>query len=84
MTSGFEAFRDNVLQKINLDDFLSINISHFYQTEMKFYCRKFKYKEIPICYIGSTTSLKSKTVFLALVYLMKLFIRKIKTDGRRK
>ncbi|MDQ1328017.1 MAG: dolichol-phosphate mannosyltransferase, partial [Candidatus Poribacteria bacterium] len=73
MTSGYEAFRREVLEKIDLDNMLSINISHFYQTEMRYYCSKFNIYEIPITYKGSKSSLKSKTVFKS---LRALFILK--------
>ncbi len=70
MTSGFEAFRAEILANMRLENFLSND--HMYQTEMRFYCRKFKTIEVPINYIGSTSSLKGSTVRKALKILFKL------------
>lgn len=70
MTSGFEAFTDNVLRDLNLDKFLSTG--HMYQTEMRFYCRNLNCIEVPIHYIAGGSSLKLKYVFEALSILFKL------------
>lgn len=70
MTSGFEGFQRWVLDSMDLDAFLSTG--HMYQTEMRFYCRKLKTVEVPITYIGSTSSLKGSTVLEALSILFKL------------
>ncbi len=70
MTSGFEGFQRNILENMNLDKFLSKG--HMYQTEMRYYCRKYKTIEVPIHYIGSSTSLSSKSVTEALKILCKL------------
>lgn len=70
MTSGFEAFKADVLKKMNLDKFMSRG--HMYQTEMRYYCRNEKSVEVPIVYIGSDTVLKFKSVTEALEILFKL------------
>ncbi len=70
MTSGFEAFKAEVLKKMNLDKFMSRG--HMYQTEMRYYCRNEKSVEVPIVYIGSDTVLKFKSVTEALKILFKL------------
>ena len=70
MTSGFEAFQKNVLENLNLDRFLSKG--HIYQTEMRYYCRNYNYKEVPIHYIASGSSLKAKSVKEALTVLFQL------------
>lgn len=70
MTSGFEAFRREILESMNLDNFLSTG--HMYQTEMRFYCRKFHTVEVPIHYIGGSSSLKFKSVTEALKILFQL------------
>lgn len=70
MTSGYEAFRREVLMKMNLDKFLSTG--HMYQTEMRFYCRKLKTVEVPIHYMAGGSSLKFKAVTEALSILFKL------------
>lgn len=70
MTSGFEAFRAEVLKEMNLDRFLSRG--HMYQTEMRYYCRDKRSVEVPIVYIGSETGLKFKSVTEALDILFQL------------
>lgn len=70
MTSGFEAFRREVLAHMNLDNFLSTG--HMYQTEMRFYCRRLHTVEVPIHYIGGSSSLKFKSVTEALHILFQL------------
>jgi len=70
MTSGFEAFQKSVLESMNLSAFLSKG--HMYQTEMRFYCRNLKTIEVPIHYVGSSSSLKLKSVTEALGILFKL------------
>lgn len=70
MTSGFECFQRKVLENMNLDAFLSTG--HMYQTEMRFYCRKLRTVEVPIHYVGSTSSLKGSSVTEALRLLFQL------------
>lgn len=70
MTSGYEAFQREVLEKFDFDKFLSTG--HMYQTEMKYYCRNYKCKEVPIHYIAGSSSLKAKSVVEALMILFKL------------
>ena len=70
MTSGFEGFQRHVLENMNLDKFLSQG--HMYQTEMRYYCRNYKTIEVPINYIGSSSSLKFKAVTEALSILFQL------------
>lgn len=70
MTSGYEGFKREVLEKFDFDKFLSTG--HMYQTEMRFYCRKYNTIEVPIHYIGGSSSLKLKSVKEALCILFKL------------
>lgn len=70
MTSGFEAFQKNVLEKFDFSKFLSTG--HMYQTEMRFYCRNYHTIEVPIHYIGGSSSLKWKSVKEALCILFML------------
>ncbi len=70
MTSGFEAFKSEVLEKFDFDNFLSTG--HMYQTEMRFYCRNYRTIEVPIHYTAGKSSLKFKSVKEALVILFKL------------
>lgn len=70
MTSGFEAFKREVLEKFDFDKFLSTG--HMYQTEMRFYCRNYHTVEVPIHYTAGKSSLKFKSVTEALSILFKL------------
>lgn len=70
MTSGFEGFQRKILENMNLNQFLSKG--HMYQTEMRYYCRKFHTVEVPIHYVGSSSSLKSSSVTEALRILFQL------------
>lgn len=70
MTSGFEGFQRDVLKKFDFDKFMSTG--HMYQTEMRYYCRNFRTIEVPIHYIGGTSSLKGKSVMEALRILFLL------------
>lgn len=79
MTSGFEAFQRAVLENMNLDKFLSHG--HMYQTEMRYYCRNLKTVEVPIHYIGGSSSLKGSSVTEALRILFQL--KKHETEVRR-
>lgn len=70
MTSGFEGFQRRILEGMNLDRFLSTG--HMYQTEMRYYCRNFHTIEVPIHYVGSSSSLKGSSVTEALRILFQL------------
>lgn len=70
MTSGYEAFQRTVLEQFDFSKFLSTG--HMYQTEMKYYCRRFKSIEVPIHYTAGKSSLKFKSVTEALSILPKL------------
>lgn len=70
MTSGYEAFQADVLSDFYLSRFLSKG--HMYQTEMRYYCRKYSYKEVPIHYTGGKSSLKFKSVIDAVSVLFRL------------
>ncbi len=76
MTSGYEAFRREVLLRIDPDDFLALSTTHFYQTEMRYYCHRLKVCELPIVFHGSSTSLKSGEVARSLSALGRLRQRK--------
>ena len=70
MTSGFEAFTKDVLERFDFDKFLSKG--HMYQTEMRYYCRDLRTIEVPIHYLAGKSSLKVKSVIEALKILFKL------------
>jgi glycosyltransferase involved in cell wall biosynthesis len=78
-TSGFEAFRAEVLKSFDLDAFISTG--GIYQTEMKYYCSGFRHKEIPFVYMASTTAFKPKWIWTALKTLFRLRQNKKRVMG---
>lgn len=70
MTSGFEGFQRNVLEEMELEEFLSTG--HMYQTEMRYYCRNRNTVEVPIHYKGSKSGLHAGSVVEALRILFQL------------
>lgn len=83
MTSGFEAFKAEVLKEMNLDKFLSRG--HMYQTEMRYYCRNENSVEVPIVYSGSDSGLKFQSVTEALDILFRLkeYEKEVKKAGQQ-
>ncbi len=70
MTSGFEAFRAEVLEQFNFDSFISTG--HFYQTEMRYYCKEFNITETPILYRGSKSRFNYNSLINAIKELCKI------------
>lgn len=70
MTSGFEAFKAEVLEELDFDMFLSSG--HSYQTEMRYYCKDFNTTETPILYTGSESSFSSDSLIEAFTILFQL------------
>ncbi len=70
MTSGFELFSRPVLERV-----LEIGVqsrAHFFQTEIKVYCRDLKCVEVPIRYKSPSPRLGSSAVKDSLSQLMRL------------
>ncbi len=86
MTSGYEAFRRQALEKIDLDSFLSIPTTHFFHIEMRYYCSGLRVCEVPITYRGSKSVLKLRSLFKCLEVLFALRRKKKpgKTDNKLK
>lgn len=75
MTSGFEIFN-----RFSLTSILDRGIrsrGHFFQTEIKFYCRNFKIAEVPIHYKVDGNSVNSIAIQDALKNLWRLFVLRI-------
>jgi dolichol-phosphate mannosyltransferase len=71
MTSGFELFSRCALQKI-----LRMGIqsrAHFFQTEIKVYCRRLKFVEVPIHYRSPSPGLGSPALKDSVQQLARLF-----------
>ncbi len=72
MTSGFEAFNADILRQIDLDNMLALSTTHFFQTEIRYYCSKLNITEIPIIYHGTSSSLRVDGVLKCLKLLFEL------------
>lgn len=71
MTSGFEMFSRSALQQV-LDRGIRSR-GHFFQTEIKVYCRNFRVAEVPIHYRAASDSVNNTVVKDALRNLARLF-----------
>ncbi|MBD2580418.1 glycosyltransferase [Oscillatoria sp. FACHB-1406] len=76
MTSGFELFNCFTLNSI-LDRGIRSR-GHFFQTEIKFYCRNFNLAEVPINYKVDGNSVNSTAIQDALKNLWRLFVLRIR------
>ena len=71
MTSGYELFSRPVLQQVLARGIHSRG--HFFQTEIKAYCRKFKVAEVPIHYRAASNSVNMRVLNDAFANLWRLF-----------
>ena len=71
MTSGFELFSRDALQSVLRQGIKSRG--HFFQTEIKVYCRKLNVAEVPIHYRSASPSVNSRVIWDALKNLFRLF-----------
>ena len=78
MTSGFELFSRSSLQMVLEKGIHSEG--HFFQTEIKVYCRKLNISEIPITYSNPSNSVNFSVVKDAFANLWRLF--KLRLQGR--
>lgn len=75
MTSGFQGFRADVVEKFVKYDLLST--AHFYQTELRYLLRKTKYREIPIHYKAPSPSVSKKSIINSITVLFHYFYLRI-------
>jgi dolichol-phosphate mannosyltransferase len=76
MTSGYQVYRRQVLEEI-----LAKGIepsTHFFQTEMKAYARKYRVTEVPIRYSVPSDSVKGATILDSLRLLGRLFLKRLR------
>jgi dolichol-phosphate mannosyltransferase len=71
MTSGFEMFSRQTLQMV-MDRGIQSR-AHFFQTEIKTYCRKLKFVEVPITYRAASPRLGSSSLKEAFRQLWRLY-----------
>ncbi|MGP8268740.1 MAG: glycosyltransferase [Terracidiphilus sp.] len=76
MTSGFELFSSQTLRMI-LDRGIQSR-AHFFQTELKTYCRNLKFVEVPITYRAASPRLGSSALKEAFRQLWRLFRLRLK------
>ena len=75
MTSGFQGFHANIVEKIINYPFLSK--AHYYQTEMRYLLRKKRYREIPIHYRAPSKSVSNKAIKNAIYVMLHYFKRRL-------
>jgi dolichol-phosphate mannosyltransferase len=78
MTSGYEMFSRKVLQYV-MDRGIQAR-GHFFQTEVKAYCHKFRVIDVPIIYLGASSTVSGKILGDALKHLWRLF--KLRLQGK--
>jgi dolichol-phosphate mannosyltransferase len=75
MTSGFELFTNAALQKIMEKGIQSRG--HFFQTEIKVYCRNLRFAEVPIHYRNPSQNVDSSVLMDAFSSLFRLFRKRL-------
>jgi dolichol-phosphate mannosyltransferase len=75
MTSGFELFSRSTLQAILARGIHSR--AHFFQTEIKVFCRNLRYVEVPITYRMASPRLSNKAILEALQQLGSMFWQRL-------
>jgi dolichol-phosphate mannosyltransferase len=76
MTSGFELFsRETLIMVIGRG---IQSRAHFFQTEIKTFCRKLNYVEVPITYRAASPRLSRAAVMEAFRQLWRLFQLRLK------
>ena len=75
-TSGFEAFKENILKTILSRKLVSIG--HFYQTELRFRAKNFNYSEVPIHYSNPINKIPARYIRNALYGLLVCFFERLR------
>jgi dolichol-phosphate mannosyltransferase len=75
MTSGFEMFTNAALQKV-LDEGIRSR-GHFFQTEIKTYCRNMRIIEVPIHYRAPSQTVNVAVIIDAFSNLFRLFRKRL-------
>lgn len=79
MTSGFELFTKSALEAVLENGIQSRG--HFFQTEIKVFCHKFRIAEVPIHYRSPSKSINNKILKDAFKNLFRLF--KLRLSGNK-
>ena len=75
MTSGFQGFHTHVIAK--LLDYKLLSTAHFYQTEVRYLLRKFRFAEIPIHYQAPSPRVSKNAIRNALKVLLHYFTKRL-------
>lgn len=75
MTSGYQGFHRNIVLKFTTYPLKSR--AHFYQTEIRYLLRKYKFIEIPIHYKAPSPSVSKKVIINSLETLLYYFWRRL-------
>jgi len=76
MTSGYQGFHANIVEKFVAYEFLSK--AHFYQTELRYLLRKTRYAEIPIHYRAPSPSVSKKAIYNSIQVLLYYFFLRMR------
>ncbi|MDC3072993.1 glycosyltransferase [Prochlorococcus sp. AH-716-O10] len=75
MTSGFQGFHRNIVEKILNHEFKSSG--HFYQTELRYLLKKYRFAEVPIHYKAPSPSVSIKSINNSISTLFWLFFQRV-------
>ena len=75
MTSGFQGFQRGVVEKLLKFELKSE--AHFYQTELKYLLREYKYIETPIIYSSPSPNVSFKSISNSIQVLFYYFTKRI-------
>jgi dolichol-phosphate mannosyltransferase len=78
MTSGYEMFSRPVLDYVMKRGVQSRG--HFFQTEIKTYCHRFRITDAPIIYSGASSTISGKILNDAFTHLWRLFQLRLKGE----
>ena len=81
MTSGYQGFHREVVEKIISHDFLSK--AHYYQTELRYLLRKRRIAEVPIHYQAPSPRVSSKAIKNAYQTLFHYFLQRLAGNARK-
>ncbi|RYZ99733.1 MAG: glycosyltransferase [Sphingobacteriaceae bacterium] len=80
MTSGFQGFHADVVQKFV--DYQLLSKAHFYQTELRYLLRKTRFAEIPIHYKAPSPSVSKKAISNSFSVLFYYTIQRLKLNSK--
>jgi dolichol-phosphate mannosyltransferase len=81
MTSGFQAFKKDIVMRMLTYPFKSI--AHFHQTEMRYLLRHYTQVEVPIHYTAPSPNVSKKSIKNAINSLLYYFYKRITFSAKR-